>query len=55
MLHVRIEMRLGGWAASSENTDADTGVGGWQELMTRSMMGGPACRVLLFRLFFRNH
>jgi hypothetical protein len=28
MLHVRIKMRLGGWAASSQNTDADTGVGG---------------------------
>jgi hypothetical protein len=27
MLHVRIEMSLGGCAASSQNTDTDTGVG----------------------------
>jgi hypothetical protein len=27
MLHLRIKMRLGGCAASSENTDAHTGVG----------------------------
>ena len=26
MLHVRIKMRLGAWAVSSQNTDADTGV-----------------------------
>ena len=30
MLHLRIKMRLGGCAASSQNTDADTGVGGSQ-------------------------
>src|SRR5215204_6565900 len=34
MLHVRIKMRLGGCAASSQNADADTGVGGWQVLST---------------------
>jgi hypothetical protein len=28
MLHVRMKMRLGGCAVSSQNTDADTGVGG---------------------------
>jgi hypothetical protein len=27
MLHVRIKMRLGGCVASSQNDDADTGVG----------------------------
>jgi hypothetical protein len=27
-------MRLGRWAASSQNADDDTGVGGWQELST---------------------
>jgi hypothetical protein len=27
MLHGRIKMRLGAWAVSSQNTDADTGVG----------------------------
>ena len=27
MLHVRIIMRLGGWAATSQNTDVDTGEG----------------------------
>jgi hypothetical protein len=27
LLHLRIMMRLGGWAASSQNTDTDTGVG----------------------------
>jgi hypothetical protein len=43
MLHVHMRMRLGGCAASSQNTDADTGVGGWQELITRSIMGGLAC------------
>jgi hypothetical protein len=43
MLHLRIKMRLGGYAASSQNTDADTGVGGWQDLITRSIMGSPAC------------
>jgi hypothetical protein len=44
MLHVQhMRMRLGGCAAYSQNTDADTGVGGWQELITRSIMGGPAC------------
>ena len=34
MLHVRIKLHLGGCAASSQNTDAHTGVGGWQELRT---------------------
>jgi hypothetical protein len=33
MLHVRIMMRLGGCAASSQNTDTETGVGGCQVLM----------------------
>jgi hypothetical protein len=28
MLHVRIKMRLVGWAATSQNTDADRGAGG---------------------------
>jgi hypothetical protein len=34
MLHVRIMMCLGGCAASSQNADADTGVGGCQEFIT---------------------
>ena len=35
MLHVRIMMRSGGYAASSQNTDADRGAGGGQEFGPR--------------------
>jgi hypothetical protein len=35
MLHVRIKMRLGGCAASSQNTDANRGAGGGQEFGPR--------------------
>jgi hypothetical protein len=35
MLHPRIKMRLGGCAASSQNTDADRGAGGGQEFRPR--------------------
>jgi hypothetical protein len=35
MLHVRIDMRLGGCAASSQNDDADTGGRGSQEFRPR--------------------
>ena len=42
MLHLRIMMRLGGCAASSQNTDADTGVGVVRCLTGWSIMRGPA-------------
>jgi hypothetical protein len=43
MLHVRIKMRLGGCAASSQNTDADRGAGGGgQEFGPGSTIEGPA-------------
>ncbi len=32
MVHVGIKLRFGGWTASSQKADADTGVGGWQEI-----------------------
>jgi len=39
MLDVRIKMRLGGCAASSQNADANTGVGGGQEISTPAHYG----------------
>jgi hypothetical protein len=43
MLHLRIKMRLGGCAASSQNTDTDTGVGVVRSYDPRSTMRGTAC------------
>jgi hypothetical protein len=43
MLHVRIMMRLGGCAASSQNTDADTGGGVVRSFDPGSVTRGPAC------------
>jgi hypothetical protein len=42
MLHVRIRMRLGGCVASSQNDNADTGVG-----VVRGSWGGPISEVRL--------
>jgi hypothetical protein len=39
MLHVHLKMRLGGCAAPSQHTDADTGVRGWQESSTPLQYG----------------
>jgi hypothetical protein len=40
MLHLRIKMRLGGCAASSQNTDTDTGVGVVRSYDPRSTIQG---------------
>jgi hypothetical protein len=42
MLLVRMRMRLGGWAASSQNTDTDTGVGVVRSSWGRSVTRGSA-------------
>jgi len=42
MLHVRIEMPLGEFAASSQNTDTSYGAGGWHELSTLVHYGRPS-------------
>jgi hypothetical protein len=33
-LHMHMKMRLGGYAASSQNTDADRGARGWSRVTT---------------------
>ena len=43
MLHVHMMMRLGGCAASSQNTDADRGRGVVRSLGLGSVTRGPAC------------
>jgi hypothetical protein len=43
MLHVRIEMRLGGCVAFSQNIDTDTGVGVVRSYDPRSTTRGTAC------------
>ena len=44
MLHLRMKMRSGGCAASSQNTDADRGAGGWSGVWAPgSTIEGPAC------------
>ena len=47
MLHVRMEMHLGGCAASSQDTDAHTGVGGGRRSVPWSNMKGPAVLTLM--------
>jgi hypothetical protein len=43
MLHVRIEMRLGGCVAFSQNIDTDTGPGVVRRYDPRSTTRGTAC------------
>jgi hypothetical protein len=43
MLHVRIKMRLGGSAATSQNTDTDTGGGVVRRFDLGSVTRGTAC------------
>jgi hypothetical protein len=43
MLHLRIKMRLGGCVASSQNDDADTGVGVVRSFDPGSVTRGSAC------------
>ena len=43
MLHVRIKMRLGGCAASSQNTNTDTGGGVVRSFDPGSVTRGKAC------------
>ena len=43
MLHLRIKMRLGGCVASSQNDDADTGVGVVRSFDPGSVIRGTAC------------
>ena len=43
MLHLRIMMRLGGCVASSQNDDADTGVGVVRSFDPGSVTRGTAC------------
>jgi hypothetical protein len=42
MLHLRIKMRLVGWAATSQNTDADTGARVGRRLGGLPIIRGPA-------------
>ena len=46
--HLRIKMRLGGCAASSQNTDAYTGAGGIRSYDPRSTTRGTACLTWMF-------
>ena len=43
VLHLRIKMRLGGYVASSQNTDTDTGVGVVRSFDPGSVTRGTAC------------
>ena len=52
MLHVRIEMRLGAYASSRQDTDY-AGAGGGQEFGPGSTIEGPACLIQVCISYFR--
>ena len=56
VLHVRMKMRLGGWAATSQNTDVDTGEGvsGVTPPVHDESYGLPDMGVYISRLDGRN-